>query len=53
MKRALLLSGSLGAGHEMHARACVASLAERGWATDTVEHDVQWNAAGTVFGCFR
>jgi hypothetical protein len=23
------------------------------WATDTVEHDVQWNAAGTVFGCFR
>ena len=37
MKRALLLSGSLGAGHEMHARACVASLAERGWATDTVD----------------
>jgi len=37
VKRALLLSGSLGAGHEMHARACVASLAERGWATDTVD----------------
>jgi processive 1,2-diacylglycerol beta-glucosyltransferase len=37
VKRALLLSGSLGAGHEMHARACVASLAERGWVTDTVD----------------
>ncbi len=37
MKRALLLSGSLGAGHEMHARACESSLAGRGWVTDTVD----------------
>ena len=37
MKRALLLSGSLGAGHEMHARACESSLAGRGWETDTVD----------------
>jgi len=37
MKRALLLSGSLGAGHEMHARACAMSLAARGWATDTLD----------------
>ena len=37
MKRALLLSGSLGAGHEMHARACESSLAGRGWDTDTVD----------------
>ena len=36
-RRALLLSGSLGAGHEMHARACESSLAERGWETDTVD----------------
>jgi processive 1,2-diacylglycerol beta-glucosyltransferase len=37
MKRALLLSGSLGAGHEMHARACESALAGRGWETDTVD----------------
>src|SRR5215469_157423 len=37
MKRALLLSGSLGAGHEMHARACAMSLAGRGWETDTLD----------------
>src|SRR5215471_18702847 len=37
MKRALLLSGSIGAGHDMHARACAISLAGRGWATDTLD----------------
>src|SRR5262249_62184897 len=37
MKRALLLSGSIGAGHEMHARVCAMSLAGRGWATDTLD----------------
>src|SRR5262249_60917580 len=37
MKRAVLLSGSLGAGHEMHARACAMSLAGRGWATGTLD----------------
>src|SRR5215469_4517217 len=37
MRRALLLSGSLGAGHEMHARACATSLAARGWDTQTLD----------------
>jgi UDP-N-acetylglucosamine:LPS N-acetylglucosamine transferase len=37
VKKALLLSGSLGAGHEMHARAFGMSLAGRGWETDTVD----------------
>jgi len=32
-----LVSGSLGAGHEMHARACAMSLADRGWTTDTLD----------------
>lgn len=36
-RRAVLLSGSLGAGHEMHARACATSLAARGWDTDTLD----------------
>jgi len=37
MRRALLLSGSLGAGHDMAARASAASLAARGWGTDTLD----------------
>ena len=37
MRRALLLSGSLGAGHEMAARACATSLAARGWGTETLD----------------
>ena len=37
MRRALLLSGSLGAGHEMHARASAASLAGRGWDTEILD----------------
>ena len=37
MRRALLLSGSLGMGHEVHARACAASLAERGWSTEILD----------------
>jgi UDP-N-acetylglucosamine:LPS N-acetylglucosamine transferase len=37
MRRALLLYGSLGAGHEMHANVCTESLARRGWATDTLD----------------
>jgi UDP-N-acetylglucosamine:LPS N-acetylglucosamine transferase len=37
VKRALLLSGSIGAGHEVYARVFESSLAERGWATDTVD----------------
>ncbi|MBO0775844.1 MAG: hypothetical protein J2P34_05975, partial [Actinobacteria bacterium] len=35
--RALLLSGSLGAGHEVHARACAASLSQRGWSTEILD----------------
>ena len=37
MRRALLLSGSLGAGHEVHARACASSLAGRGWSTQVLD----------------
>jgi UDP-N-acetylglucosamine:LPS N-acetylglucosamine transferase len=37
MKHALLLSGSLGAGHDVHARACASSLAGRGWSTETLD----------------
>src|SRR6516162_11818445 len=37
MKRAVLLSGSLSAGHDMQARACAMSLADRGWTTDTLD----------------
>jgi UDP-N-acetylglucosamine:LPS N-acetylglucosamine transferase len=37
VKRALLLSGSLGMGHEVHARACAASLERRGWSTEILD----------------
>jgi len=37
MRRALLLSGSLGAGHEVHARAFASSLAGRGWSTQLLD----------------
>jgi processive 1,2-diacylglycerol beta-glucosyltransferase len=37
MRRALLLSGSLGAGHDVHARACAASLARQGWSTQVLD----------------
>lgn len=37
MRRALLLSGSLGAGHEMHARVCAHALDQRGWTTATLD----------------
>src|SRR5215467_9153724 len=37
MRRALLLSGSLGAGHEVHARTLAASLAGRGWSTEVLD----------------
>jgi len=36
-RQALLLSGSLGAGHEMAAKACATSLAARGWDTETLD----------------
>ncbi|WP_063063053.1 glycosyl hydrolase [Nocardia violaceofusca] len=34
---ALLLSGSLGMGHDVMAEACAVSLRRRGWTTDTVD----------------
>jgi UDP-N-acetylglucosamine:LPS N-acetylglucosamine transferase len=37
MRRALLLSGSLGMGHEVHARACAGSLSQRGWSTEILD----------------
>ena len=37
MRRALLLSGSLGAGHEVHARALASSLTRRGWSTQVLD----------------
>jgi processive 1,2-diacylglycerol beta-glucosyltransferase len=37
VRRALLLSGSLGMGHDVLAQACVTSLVARGWATQTLD----------------
>jgi processive 1,2-diacylglycerol beta-glucosyltransferase len=37
MKTAVLLSGSLGMGHDVLAQACVTSLAEAGWSADTLD----------------
>lgn len=36
-RRALLLSGSLGMGHDVVAEACALSLESRGWETETVD----------------
>jgi processive 1,2-diacylglycerol beta-glucosyltransferase len=36
-RRALLLSGSLGMGHDVLAQACADSLAGRGWRTETLD----------------
>ncbi|MEE1788359.1 hypothetical protein PUR71_36495 [Streptomyces sp. SP17BM10] len=37
MPHALLISGSLGQGHDVMARACADTLRERGWSTGTVD----------------
>ncbi len=37
MKNALLLSGSLGMGHDVMAQACATSLESRGWSTRTLD----------------
>jgi processive 1,2-diacylglycerol beta-glucosyltransferase len=37
VRRALLLSGSLGAGHEVHANACATSLTARGWSCEVLD----------------
>jgi processive 1,2-diacylglycerol beta-glucosyltransferase len=36
-RQALLLSGSLGLGHDVMAEACAVSLRQRGWATETMD----------------
>jgi len=36
-RRALLLSGSIGMGHDVQAEACATSLEAEGWSTDTVD----------------
>ncbi len=36
-RKALLVSGSIGMGHDQLAEACAASLAARGWSTSTVD----------------
>ncbi|KJS60243.1 glycosyl hydrolase [Streptomyces rubellomurinus] len=37
MPHALLVSGSLGQGHDVMAQACADTLRDRGWTTDTVD----------------
>jgi len=37
LRQALLLSGSLGLGHDVMAEACAVSLRQRGWATETMD----------------
>jgi processive 1,2-diacylglycerol beta-glucosyltransferase len=37
VRRALLLSGSLGAGHDVHARACADALVARGWSAEILD----------------
>jgi processive 1,2-diacylglycerol beta-glucosyltransferase len=37
LKKALLLSGSLGMGHHVVAEACATSLADLGWSTETLD----------------
>jgi len=37
VRRALLVSGSLGAGHDVHAQACAASLTARGWSAEILD----------------
>lgn len=37
MSHALLLSGSLGMGHDVMAEACAVSLRRRGWTSDTMD----------------
>jgi len=37
MRNALLLSGSLGLGHDVVAEACAASLGADGWSTQTLD----------------
>src|SRR5258707_15495416 len=37
MRKALLLTGSLGMGHDVVAEACATSLAAYGWSTETLD----------------
>jgi UDP-N-acetylglucosamine:LPS N-acetylglucosamine transferase len=48
--KALLVSGSLGMGHEVHARACETSLAARGWDTELVDAMTLLGSGGSRAG---
>lgn len=49
-RRALLLSGSLGMGHDVVAQACASSLARRGWQTETLDAMALLGATGGRMG---
>ncbi|MER5863214.1 hypothetical protein [Kitasatospora sp. NPDC002040] len=50
MPHALLISGSLGQGHDVMAQACADSLHERGWTTRTVDAMALLGRAGSAVG---
>lgn len=49
-QHALLLSGSLGMGHDVMAEACATSLAARGWTTETLDSLQLLGGAGSGLG---
>ena len=50
MPHALLLSGSLGQGHDVMAAACADSLHDRGWSTETVDAMALLGKTGSALG---
>src|SRR5260221_13503083 len=50
MPHALLLSGSLGQGHDVMAAACADSLHDRGWTTTTVDAMALLGKTGGALG---
>ncbi|BFV61083.1 galactosyldiacylglycerol synthase [Kitasatospora sp. CMC57] len=50
MPHALLISGSLGQGHDVMAQACADSLHERGWTTRTVDAMALLGPRGSAVG---
>lgn len=50
MPHALLLTGSLGQGHDVMARACAETLVGRGWTTTTVDAMSLLGTAGAAAG---
>ncbi len=43
----------LGGHSDRFAQEVAAGNPPTTWAADSVEHDLQWNAAGSVYGCYR